>query len=217
MNYSEIFYVGIAQDLDGSEYFFKQQVLGMLNNINSTVDFFTKNNSEKYLKHLLHEISLLEEDSNVAFTKGIEIVAKNELNRLQPGYDFLNKSFVIIGGVGTGKSTRLTNFAKILIQEEKSLVFLTQGPYESPARTKDSLITLAESTDYLLVDEAHLVLGEHLTKDFLNLLIQKTNLVLSVQSATQLPELDSMNFDYHIHLKNRDTIELRTVKTLNKR
>ncbi|MEK5209873.1 hypothetical protein [Psychrobacillus sp. FSL H8-0510] len=210
MKYKDNFYNTMQERLKGSEPFFKQQILELLNSINSNMDVFTNNDPETYLKQLLQDISELQDERNAIVTIPLIVEGEKELKLLQPGSAFLNTSFVITGAAGTGKSYRLINFAKKLMQQEKSVVFLTQ---ELSTKAKENLLVFAETTDYLIIDEAYLVLRDNLQPELIKSLLQRTNLILSthsIESLELLPGFDLRQFNYHLHLGNKEEIIINT-------
>lgn len=78
----------MQERLKGSEPFFKQQILELLNSINSNMDVFTNNDPETYLKQLLQDISELQDERNAIVTIPLIVEGEKELKLLQPGSAF---------------------------------------------------------------------------------------------------------------------------------
>lgn len=96
------------------------------------------------------------------------------------------------------------------MRQEKSVVFLTQ---ELSTKAKENLLVFAETTDYLIIDEAYLVLRDNLRPELIKSLLQRTNLILSthsIESLELLPGFDLRQFNYHLHLGNKEEIIINT-------
>ncbi|MEK4487984.1 hypothetical protein MHH81_20970 [Psychrobacillus sp. FSL H8-0484] len=148
MYYKE-FELGVKEVIAKQDEFFRGQSTGYLLGLNSEISEVETLAPETYLQTLLEILDTKEQSGffNKSYSISLRVFINEQYQLLISAPGWLNKSFIITGQIGLGKTVTMAHYAQYLIQSEKSVAYLAPNYIEPKAYSTDTLLNMANSLD----------------------------------------------------------------------